>query len=57
MLFIAFLLNYFCAIIFFNNLYILEVNVPLTFPDITVTAIPVTNCIYNFSFLFGYGCC
>ena len=54
MLFIAFLLNYFCAIIFFNNLYILDVNFPLTFPDITM---PVTNCIYNFSFLFDYGCC
>ena len=45
---LLFLLNYFFAIIFFNNLYILEVNFPLTFPDITVTAMPVTNCIYNF---------
>ena len=23
---------------------------PLTFPDVTVTAMPVTNCIHNFSF-------
>ena len=42
--------------IFVFNLYILEANFPLTFPDVTVTAMPVTNCIYNFSFSFGYGC-
>ena len=59
MLFITFLLNYFCTIIFSFYLYMLEVNFPLTFPDVTVTAMPVTNCVYNFSFCvisFGYGC-
>ena len=36
----------------FLNLYILEINFLLTFTDITVTAMPVTNCIYNFYFHF-----
>ena len=51
MLFITSLLDYFCTIIFFY-LYILEVSFPLTFPDVTVTAMPVTNCIYIFFFHF-----
>ena len=59
--FFFFYLNYFCTIIFFCfcffHLYILEGNFPLTFPDLTVAAMSVTNCIYDFSFSFGYGCC
>ena len=51
MLFITFLLNYFRTIICVFNLYILEINFPWTFPDVTVTVMPVTNCIYNFFIL------
>ena len=56
MLFITFFTELFLYYNTFFNLYILEKKNPLTFPDVAVTAMPVTNCIYSFSFSSGYGC-